>query len=125
MVKTLVSIAIVTCLLAVGSIYEIKHVNKQFDDFNQVLTVLYDKIEGQTATTDDVYAVQDNWLEKKKSLHVFIPHTEIKEVDLWLSETVRLVHDEEWTDAISKVEVLIELSEQIPKTFSIRIENIF
>ena len=125
MVKTIVSIAVVTCLLVIGSLYEINHVNNQFDDFKEVLTVLYDKIEDETATTDDVYAVQENWLNKKKSLHVFIPHTEIKEVDLWLSETVRLVHDQEWTDAISKVEVLIELSEQIPKTFSIRIENIF
>ena len=125
MVKSLISIAVVTCLLVVGSLYEINHVNKQFNDFNQVLTVLYDKIEDQTATTDDVYAVQDNWLNKKKMLHVFIPHTEIKEVDLWLSETVRLVHDKEWTDALSKVEVLIELSEQIPKTFSLKIENVF
>lgn len=125
MVKTLISIAVVTCLLVTGSIYEISHVNKQFDEFNEVLNVLYDKIEDQTATTDDVYAVQENWLNKKETLHVFIPHTEIKEVDLWLAETVRLVHNKEWTDAISKVEVLIELSEQIPKTFSIRIENIF
>jgi hypothetical protein len=125
MVKSLISIAVVTCLLVVGSLYEINHVNKQFDDFNQVLTVLYDKIEDQTATTDDVYAVQDNWLNKKKMLHVFIPHTEIKEVDLWIAETATLVRDKQWEDAISKMEVLLELSEQIPQTFKIRFSNIF
>ena len=45
-------------------------------------------------------------------------------MDLWLSEAVTLVEDEEWADAISKVEVLRELTEQIPKTFTVRIENI-
>jgi hypothetical protein len=52
------------------------------------------------------------------------PHTEIKEIDLWLSETVMLVDKKEWTDALSKLEVLKELAEQIPKTFSLLAENI-
>ena len=51
-------------------------------------------------------------LAKKKVLHIFIPHNEIKEIDLWLSESATLVRDKEWKDAISKIEVLIELSEQ-------------
>jgi hypothetical protein len=73
---------------------------------------------------DDVYAVQKNWLDKKRVLHIFIPHNEIKEVDLWLSESATLVRDKEWKDAISKIEVLKELAEQIPKTFLIAWENI-
>ena len=63
--------------------------------------------------------------EKKKALHVFIPHNEIKEVDLWLSESATLVRDKEWQDAISKIEVLKELTEQIPKTFRLSWENLF
>lgn len=124
MVKTITSIIIVSILLVVGSIYERCFVNKQFDEFNEVLCSLYQKIDNQTAISDDVLAVQKNWLDKKKSLHVFIPHNDIKEVDLWLAEAVTLVRDKEWQDAISKIEVLIELSEQIPKTFSLSFENI-
>lgn len=124
MVRCIVSTLVVFILLVVGSIYETIFTNKQFDDFNQVLSVLYQKIEDENATIDDVYAVQDNWLTKKKSLHVFIPHNEIKEIDLWLSESATLVRDKEWKDAISKVEVLLELTEQIPKTFMISWENI-
>ncbi len=124
MVKTIISILVVSCLLIVGSIYEHNFVNKQFDDLNKVLTVLYQKIDDETATQDDVYAVQKNWLNKKKSLHVFIPHNDIKEIDLWLSESATLVRDKEWKDAISKIEVLIELTEQIPKTFTLSWENV-
>ena len=68
--------------------------------------------------------MQKNWLEKKKALHIFIPHNDIKEVDLWLAESATLVRDEKWDDAISKIEVLKELSEQIPKTFTLSWENI-
>lgn len=124
MVRSIISMLCVAVLLVVGAIFENRFINTQFDDFHNVLEVLYEKIDDKEATQDDVYAVQENWLNKKKNLHAFIPHTEIKEVDLWLAETVTLVRDEEWTDAISKVEVLIELSEQIPKTFRLAFENV-
>ncbi len=124
MVKTIISVVCVAVILSLGALFESSFITRQFDEFNSVLGVLYEKVDDNTATQDDVYAVQNSWLNKKKYLHAFIPHNEIKEVDLWLAETVTLVRDEEWTDAISKVEVLIELSEQIPKTFKISWENI-
>ena len=124
MVKTLVSLLAVAVLLFGGAIYENNFVNRQFREFDQVLEVLYLKVDNETAVEQDVYAVQDNWLNKKKYLHAFIPHNEIKEIDLWLAETIQLVGDEKWTDALSKIEVLKELSEQIPKTFMISFENI-
>jgi hypothetical protein len=125
MVKTIISIIAVVCLLVTFSVYEQLFVSKQFDEFHGVLQTLYVKIEDTTASSDDVYAVQKNWLDKKRFLHAFIPHNEIKEIDLWLSEAVTLVGNKKWEDALSKIEVLIELSEQIPKTFLLTVENIF
>ena len=124
MVKTIISIICVTAILFFGTLFENSFISRQFDEFNDVLNILYVKVDDNTASQDDVYAVQNSWLNKKQYLHAFIPHNEIKEVDLWLAEMVTLVRDKEWTDAISKVEVLIELSEQIPKTFRISWENI-
>lgn len=125
MVKSIISMICVALILLVGSIWESIFINQQFNDFHSALEVVYDKVDAQTATMDDVYALQNNWLEKKRSLHTVVPHNEIKEVDLWVAETVTLVRDEEWSDAISKIEVLLELSEQIPKTFSLSLSNIF
>ncbi len=124
MVKSIITTICVAVILLVGAILESNFVNNQFKDFHQSLTVVYTKVDEHSATPDDVYAVQKNWLEKKKSLHTIIPHTEIKEVDLWIAEAVTLVRDKEWEDAISKIEVLIELSEQIPKTFTLSLSNI-
>ena len=124
MVRSIISMLCVAIILALGAIYENNFVTRQFDEMHTVLQTLYEKVDEKSATQDDVYAVQENWLEKKRFLHAFIPHNEIKEIDLWLSESATLVRDKEWSDAISKIEVLIELTEQIPKTFRLSWENV-
>lgn len=125
MVKTIISTILAFLIVIGGAICERKFIEREFDEFHDVLCVLYEKTEQETAVKSDVYAVQKLWLSKKKKLHAVIPHTEIKEVDLWLAEAVTLVEDKEWPDAISKIEVLIELSEQIPQTFTLSFQNIF
>ena len=124
MVRTIISMICVAVILLAAALYEADFVKRQFDEFHEVLEILYEKVDQETATQDDVYAEQNNWIEKKKVLHIFSPHNDIKEVDLWLSESATLVRDKEWKDAISKIEVLKELSEQIPKTFTLSLENI-
>lgn len=124
MVKSAFSMIIVSLIIVFASVYESNYVAEQFIDFDRSLEVLYLKIDDESATKDDVYAVQSGWINKKQRLHVFIPHNEIKEIDLWLAEAVTLVEDKKWQDALSKIEVLRELAEQIPKTFAVSLDNI-
>lgn len=125
MVKSICSLVCVLAIIVAGAIYENNFIIRQFNEFEVVAGELYEKTENKTAVKDDALAVQENWLDKKKYLHNFIPHTEIKEMDLWISESVTLIGEKKWEDALSKVEVIKELAEQIPKTFEIRLENIF
>ena len=124
MVKSIISILIAVAITISLSIIEQTYVNKSFKEFKEIMVIVYEKIENDTATKEDVLSAQKYWIAKKEKLHVFIPHNEIKEIDLWLAESVVLVRDEEWTDALSKIEVLGELIEQIPKSFKLSIENI-
>ncbi len=117
--------AVIALLIVIASSYfEQVYLKKSFAEFREVTMEVYKKTEEQTAVKDDILTVQNLWLEKKKTLHVFIPHNDIKEVDLWISEAVTLVEKEMWEDALSKLEVVIEISEQIPKTYTLKIENI-
>ena len=124
MVKSLISALIALSILLFGSYLEQRYVNETFTEFKELMVVVYKKVENDEAVKDDVLSAQTYWIEKKQTLHVFIPHNEIKEVDLWLSESATLVRDQEWKDAISKIEVLTELTEQIPKTFKLSWENL-
>lgn len=125
MVKSVISVVIASLLIAIGGVYENTALRKTFDKMIACVDVITDKLENDLAVTDDIVALQKLWLSNKKSLHVYIPHTEIKELDLWISECVAYVRLEKFDEAISKLEVVKELCEQIPKTFLIRFENLF
>lgn len=124
MVKSLVGALVVAVLLTVGAIYEGGAVRKEFAEFKEEVEEVYYLVDENTATEDDMYNLQEKWLSKKRRLFVFIPHNEIKEIELWLTESIKLVRDEKWEDALSKIEVLRELVEEIPKSFELTFENI-
>lgn len=125
MVKSIISVIIASALIAVGGIYENFSLRKTFDEMISCVDEISVKLVEGDAVTDDITSLQKLWLTNKKSLHAYIPHTEIKELDLWISECVSYVKLNKYDEALSKLEVVKELCEQIPKTFLIRFENLF
>jgi len=125
MVKTIISI-IVTFLLIVGlTVFELIYVNLSFEDFRAVLCGLYEKTENSNATHEDGLTVQKFWEDKKKYLHVWLPHTSIEGVDVHLSEALGYLYEGRYTDALPKIEVLIDMTENIPHVFELDWGNIF
>lgn len=124
MVKSICSMLCVLVIIVVGALCESTFVIKQFEEFESASESLYEKTEEQIAVKDDAVALQENWLNKKKYLHNFIPHTEIKEMDLWLSEAITLIDQKAWDDALPKIKVINDLAKRIPDTFRVSIENI-
>lgn len=125
MVRTLASIFVSLALLLGISAYDIYTVGKTFDTFSQALVALYNKTEDQTATYEDGKAVRTFWKDKKKGLHVLIPHTSIENVDYQLNEALGYLYERKYDDALPKIEVLIEMCEKIPRSYSFSFENIF
>ena len=124
MVKSLVSTLIAVCILVGGAIFEQSFVTKQFSQFEVAVETLKQKAENGDANADDMKALRENWLARKKYLLVFIPHNEIKELELWLSEAVSFSEYDDRKELVDKLEVLLSLSKEIPKTFLISFENI-
>lgn len=125
MVKTIISAIAAAIILVCGVIYENNFVTKTFDEFDSRLEILLAKETDKTATYDDALSLREFWHDKKKNLHVVIPHTEIKEIDLWLGETVALTQQENFEEASQKIIVLRELCSQIPANFEFKMGNIF
>lgn len=124
MVKDLISIIVSVAFLTGIAVAEDVTIKKCFGEFSTYAQVLYLKEQDESATVDDALILQKNWLKYKSKLHVYIPHNEIKEMDLWVSECVGYAKDKNFKEAKSKLEVIIELTQQIPKTFKFDIENI-
>ena len=125
MVKSIISMVIVAIILAGGVLYETTFIRGEFKELKDATAIVYDKIDGKTANENDVYALQTKWVDAKNKLHAFISHNEIKEFDLWIAETVKLVAAEMWDEALAKMEVIKELEEQVPKSFEFSFANVF
>ncbi len=125
MIKTIVSIAISLGLILGVSFLSLDYVNKTFDLFEKALLALYDKTEAETATYEDGTAVQRLWEEKKKTLHVWVPHTAIQEVDYQLYEAVGFLYVQDYKAALPKLEVVLGMCENIPQSYTFGLENIF
>ena len=125
MIRTIASIFITLGLIFGVSVYEIYYVNRTFNHFHAVLESLYQKTENGTAAYEDGVALQSYWREKKKVLHVWLPHTALQEVDYQLDETVGYMYVKDYESALPKIEVLLGLSQTISHSYSFNIQNIF
>lgn len=120
-IYTLAAIALCTGLF----IFTERYVNKQFKEFADAVDTLYDKVEKETANREDGFAVRSLWNDRKEKLHVFLPHNDISYIDYWLSEACGLIYNGEYALALGKLEVLKEITENLPDSYALRIENIF
>ena len=125
MIRTIASIFITLALIAGVSVYEIYYVKQTFHHFHAVLENFYQKTENETAVYEDGVALQTYWREKKKTLHVWLPHTALQEIDYQLDEAVGCVYVKDYDSALPKVEILLGLSENIPRSYSFNVQNIF
>ena len=124
MVKSLTAILISIALLIGAAIFEWRFVDKQFESFEEELETLYEKTENETASAADAKSVQTSWETRKEKLHVWIPHNDISRIDYYMSETVRLIAEQNYSLALSKLEVLTHLTKCLPDTYLPALENI-
>ena len=118
---TLAAIALCVGLFIFSEIY----IKTQFNEFADALDTLYSKIEDRTATREDGTTVRTLWNDKKSKLQVLLPHNDISYVDYWISEACGLLYNEEYELALGKIEVLKEITKNLPNSYNISLENIF
>ena len=121
----LAGIVISFALLAGASTYELIYVDKTFDTLHEGFTQMYLKTEAETATAEDGNAMRRIWEEKKRSLHFWLPHTIIGQLDTQIGEAIGYLYEGNYMDALPKWEVLVSLTESIPRTYALLPENIF
>ena len=125
MVKTVASILIAFALIFGLSFYEIYYVRTTFQEFHEILDSLYQKTESQIATHEDGTAVRSYWEHEKRTLHVWLPHTMLQEVDYHLDEAIGYLYNDDYANALAQLEVARELSIEIPRAYSLGVQNIF
>ncbi len=124
MIRTIAGLLISLGLLMGVSFYESNRVQTTFARFNEVLQTLYDKTEAKEVTYEDGTAVEKFWENQKNTLHIWLPHTAIQEIDYQLYEAVGYLYVRDYDSAIPKLEILIGMCKNIPQSYRVSFENI-
>lgn len=77
MVKTILSIVISFSILVGICIFESVFIHKTINSVETALIQLETKTKMQTATKADALKVNEEWQNKKRILHIFVPHNDI------------------------------------------------
>lgn len=125
MVKTIVTTVLAITILLCAGFLENKQVNEVFNEFYVFLECTEEKLNNKTATALDTEILEKFWLKKKRTLHIWIPHNDIKEIDLWMAECVAYTNEKDYDEALCKIKVLKVLTKQVPFNFILKIENVF
>lgn len=124
MIRTIISIFITIALIFGISFYESNRVQTTFKELESALFSLYDKTEVGEVTYEDGTAVEEFWEHKKNTLHIWLPHTAILEIDYQLYEAVGYIYVRDYKSALPKIEILIGMCKNIPQSYRFSIENI-
>lgn len=125
MVKSISSVLISVFIFIFVGIAEQTYLKNTFESLHSNLSYVMEKEITNQATLSDVENIQELWFKKKKILHLFIPHNDIKEIDLWLSEAVSYKKLKNTEECTSKMSVALCLFEQLPINYLIKWENVF
>lgn len=125
MIRTIASILITLGLILGVSFYESKCVDRVFNQLRTTFETLQEKAELGTATYNDGVAARSFWDKKKETLHFWLPHTALQEIDFQLNEAIGFLSLDDNEGALPKIEVLIGLTDAIPHSYNFGIKNIF
>ena len=125
MAKTLLGLLLSVLLIVGCSIYEVFYITTAVQTIRQKAISLFQLTEEGKATHEDGNALRIAWEHEKKQLHIWLPHTAIENVDYHLNEALGYLYQENYEDALPKLEVLIDMTENIIQTIAVLPENVF
>lgn len=125
MAKTVSGLLLSFALLLGLSLYEIFYITSTLNRFRDATIGLFQRTEEHRATHEDGNALRLLWEHEKRSLHIWLPHTAIENVDYHLNEALGYLYQDNYEDALPKLEVIIDMSENILRSIALLPENIF
>lgn len=123
--KTLIGLIIALGVIFGCSLYEIFYVTNTVNQMREKALALFHLTEEGKATHEDGNVLRLFWEHKKKQLHVWLPHTAIENVDYHLNEALGYLYQENYEDALPKLEVIVDMTENIIRSISVLPENVF
>lgn len=122
--KNVISIIVGIAIVITLGFAESYYIDKTFKTFEKEIDSFIVKLDEGTLTENDVIESEKNWEKVKKSLHLIIPHNDIKPFNESFSELKISVRLDDYDNSLKELQVLHDLVHTIPSTYKFTIENI-
>ena len=125
MYKTIIAIAVLA-LIITGGILDNMNVDKVFDEFDSKLLDLKVLVENENkqASIRLLKETTDWWTNKKTKMEFYSYSQDLRLISSCLGETLGSLECDDFENALSKVESLLEISANTRDLLGVRIENI-
>ncbi|MGN0796552.1 MAG: hypothetical protein ACI4MT_06370 [Christensenellales bacterium] len=125
MYKTIIAITVLA-LIITGGILDNMNVDKVFDEFDSKLLDLKVLVEDENkqASISLLKETTDWWADKKTKMEFYSYSQDLRLISSCLGETLGSLECDDFENALSKVESLLEISANTRDLLGVRIENI-
>ena len=130
MVKKWVIILSILSLLIFGSIWEGHFVNQSFDEMVNDLNVFKTMLENSSdnistmRNIDYLEELHEEFHQKERLLKIFIWHTGLKDIEISISRIKIYVQENDYTEAMTETNALIDYCEHYSLDFDVSAENV-
>lgn len=128
--KRMIFMLILLVLTITGCVLEGRYVNNSFVYLEQRLekvTQQLQKNKEEINTEENIQMLKDlhaEWYEKKKVLKLFVWHTNLKDVEVGLSRIQSYTVENDYTEAYTEIQNLIDFSKHYRQDFALNWQNI-
>lgn len=113
--RTVLSLIFAVIILIVGGVVELIVLTNGFSELQGRLKEML--VEADNETIDEVkfQAVINYWEELRPKAECIVTHSDLNEINLRINECMSFIHNEDYGQAYMQIEVLLFLSDYIPK----------
>ena len=123
--KSLVTMLIALAIILTASFLENSYLIAQFEYFDKSLDVIIEDTQNKIDSSDKLKELSDWWKKEKNTMHAFVPHNDIKDIDGMLAEAESFISTGMFNTATARLKKLDDIITNIPETFSFSLGNIF
>lgn len=125
MSKRIIILVLILAIVATLAVCEHKILEDIFKELEFRLVLLDYDLQNSNANINDINEIIRYWEQRRKVLHLVIPHADIRPIEIYLYQLKNAIEYEKYFEASEYAEVLISQVENLPKSFIFCAENIF
>lgn len=115
MKRTVLSLIFAIVILVIGGALELIVLTKGFSEFRSRLNEMLVEADNETINEVKFQAVINYWEELRHKAECIVTHSDLNEINMRINECMSFIHNGDYGQAYMQIEVLLFLSDYIPK----------